>query len=206
MPKHTIPGAVMLIRWWNGPPVAVILPPGSEPALQLSTTKAKGRFEGWNPRGPIETTVPTNAEKKFLLAKGMNPELFKQGRVFWVSDEIANRFNSEGKEFLAFAEGLGLSESDLTRFVTVKNKLKAFSPSNFKERKYLRALTELLTLYPPQKQRGRPGRIKAEDRYLIRADAQDLRLEGKSIDAIVRILAQRYELRDSYIKRILEDA
>ena len=40
----------------------------------------------------------------------------------------------------------------------------------------------------------------------MHVDATELRHEGKSQKEIVLILAQRYELKVSYAKRILEDA
>jgi hypothetical protein len=40
----------------------------------------------------------------------------------------------------------------------------------------------------------------------MRRDALQLTQEGKTTDEIVRVLSQRYELRATYTKRILEDA
>jgi hypothetical protein len=39
----------------------------------------------------------------------------------------------------------------------------------------------------------------------MHTDADRLRQEGKTTDQIVQALAQRYELRFSYTRRILED-
>jgi hypothetical protein len=205
MQKRTIPGAVILIRWWKGPPVAVILPPGTEPAIQLTTEKAAGALQAYAPRGPVEAMPLTTSQKHLLTKRGMNPQLFAEGRVFAVSDEIASRFDADGKASLDLARQIGLSVDDVARIHEAKRRLTAFQPKTFAERKAKRGLLELFTLRIKNK-RGRPGTITTEERCQMGEDARKLRSQGKKQNEIVRILSQRYELRQSYAKRILEDA
>lgn len=201
-----ISGAAAVIRWWKGPPVLVIIPCPPEPAIQLSTKKASGRFEKWVPKGPVDARSLTQAEKRFLLKKGVHPELFKSGRIFAVSSEAANRLDADLKSFLELAEKCGLSLPDFDRLSKARQKLSAFRPSSFNERRAVRELWKVLSPEPPKKRRGRPGMVTAEDRRQLREDALQLRQEGKSTKEIVHALAQRYELRLSYVGRILEDA
>lgn len=206
MPKRNrIPGVAAVIRWWDGPPVLVIIPSASEPPIQLTTERASGMLEKWEPKGPVTVRPLTSAEKRFLLNKGMHPGLFKSRRVFAVSSEAASRLDADKKSFMALAKKCGLRLADLHRIVAARRTLRAFRPSNFNERRAVRELQKLLSPEPPKKQRGRPGRITAEDRLQIRADARQLKQEGKSPDEIVGALAETYELRLSYARRILED-
>lgn len=204
MPKRTIPGVVILIRWWSGPPVAVLLPPGSEPAIQLTTEKASGALETYAPRGPVVIRPLTATERQFLKKQGMNPELFKAARVYGVSDEIASRFDEDRKAGADLAKQIGLDKDDLWRILKAKKQLAMFQPKNLSERKALQALQQLFTL-PAKKQRGRPSTVTAEERIQLHEDAEKLRSEGKDRNEIIRILSQRYEIRYSYAKRILED-
>jgi hypothetical protein len=196
----------MLVRWWTGPPVVVIAPNPPEPAIQMCTSKARGDLQAWSPMGPIEVRRLTKAEERFLLSKGMHPGLFSGQRVFAVSNEAANRFDTGLKTFMEIAERCGLSRDDLSRIAEAKKKLRAFHPSSLDERRAARGLREFLAVEQPWRGRGRPGRVTADDRRLMHADARQLRQEGKTTDEIVRTLAQRYELRASYTRRILEDA
>jgi hypothetical protein len=195
-----------VIRWWDdGPPVLVIIPSAEEPVLQLTTEKASGRFERWTPKGIVDARPLTKAEKRFLLKKGMHPGLFKSGRVFAVSEEAANRLNADTESFIDVTKKCGLSVPDLHRLQEARKRLSAFRPSNFNERRAARELWKVLSPAPPKKQRGRPERITVEDHLQIREDARQLKQEGRSTDQIVHALAQRYELRLSYARRILED-
>jgi hypothetical protein len=206
MPKgNRIPGVAALIRWWEGPPVLVIIPPASEPPIQLSTEKASGRLEKWVPKGPVDIRALTNKEKRFLLKQGVNPDLFESGRIFAVSSEAARRLDTDTKTFLQLAEKCGLNLDDLHRIGKARQKLSAFRPSNFNDRRAVRELWKVLSPEPPKRRRGNPGRVTSEDRRQIREDALQLRQEGRSTEEIVRALAQRYELRLSYTRRILED-
>ncbi len=204
--KHTILGAAMLIRWWSGPPVLVIVPCPPEPAVQLRTARGRGYAVAWVPRGPIEARPLTKTEKRFLLSKGMHPSLFKSSRVFAVSDEAAKLFDTSRKAFIELAGQFGLGEDILSRITEAKRRLSAFRPASYTERRAAHGLRELLTCERPKKERGRPGRVRAEDHIQMHAEADQLRQEGKTTDEIVRALAQRYELRPSYTRRILEDA
>jgi hypothetical protein len=203
--KYTISGGAMLMRWWNGPPVLVIVSCPPDPAVQLTTAKASGNLQTWVSRGPIEARTPTKAEKRFLLAKGLHPGLFKEGRVYAVSDEAAKVFDGVGKTFFELAGRFGLSGDDLSRITETKRRLSAFRPTTYAERKAAKGLREFLAVASPKKQRGRPGKT-TEDRLQMHRDADQLRGEGKNTDQIVRILGQRYELKYSYVRRILEDA
>jgi len=93
-----------------------------------------------------------------------------------------------------------------SRIAEAKKRLNAFRPSSLSERKAAQDLREFLTPVRSKRQRGRPRRITAEDRRSMRRDALQLTQEGKTTDEIVRVLSQRYELRATYTKRILEDA
>lgn len=200
-----IPGQAVLMRWWSGPPLLVIVSCPPEPAVQLSTTKASGTLLAWTPPGPIDARTPTKAEKRFFLSKGVHPDLFKNRRAYAVSDESAKLFDVSRKAFVELAGQFGLSEDDLSRITEAKRRLSAFRPSSYTERRAAKGLREFLGVASPKKQRGRPGRT-TEDRLQMHRDADQLRGEGKNTDQIVRVLAQRYELKHSYVRRILEDA
>ena len=202
--KRRIPGQAVLMRWWSGPPVLIIVSCPPEPAIQLRTAKASGTLDAWTPRGPIEVRTPTRAEKRFFLGKGVHPSLFKNRRAYAVSNEAAKLFDVNRKAFVELAGQVGLSESDLSRIAEAKRRLSAFRPGSYTERRAAKGLREFLAVASPKK-RGRPGRT-TDDRLQIHRDADRLRGEGKNTDEIVRILGQRYELRYSYVRRILEDA
>jgi len=205
--KYKIDGAAMLIRWWPGPPVLVIVTCPPAPAVQIRTSRSgPASIQTRVPQGPVEVKAVNKQEKRFLLSQGVHPGLFKSHRVFAVSDEIARRFDSEGEAFIDVASQCGLSKTDVMKLIDAKRKLAAMRPTSSGEKRAARALRELLGCGSLAKERGRPQKITAEDRIQMRANAQDLRQQGKTTDEIVRILAQRYELRISYAKRILEDA
>jgi len=125
--------------------------------------------------------------------------------VFAISDEAANRFETDRKEFVELAGKFGLGEADLSRIMEAKKRLGTFRPATFDQKRAARGLQALLGC-EHKKERGRPGKITAEDRLQMHREADQLRQEGKNTDQIARVLAQRYELRFSYTKRILEDA
>jgi hypothetical protein len=176
--KHRISGQAMLIRWWNGPPVLVIVSCPPEPAVQLSTAKASGTLHFLTPRGPIEARTPTKAEKRFLLRKGMHPGLFKNGRAYAVSDEAAKLFDANTKAVAQLAGQFGPSEDDLSRIAQAKRRLSAFRPISYTERRTAKGLREFLAVDSPRKPRGRPGR-KTEDRLQMHKDADQLRGKAK---------------------------
>ena len=196
----------MLIWWWSGPPVLVIVPCPPDPAILLRTAKGRCALQAWIPRGPIDARPLTTAEKRFLAKNGVNAKLFESSRVFAVCDEAVNRFDTDGKALTELAGQVGLSRDDMSRIMEAKRRLTTLQPKTFEERRAARGLRALLTCEPPKKERGRPGTIIASDRLQMHEDAQKLRQEGKTTDEIVRILSQRYQLRTSYTKRILEDA
>jgi hypothetical protein len=135
----------------------------------------------------------------------MDADLIKS-RVFAVSNEAADLFDTKRKGFVELAGRFGLTEDDEDRILEAKRKLSAFQPASYTERRAAQGLRELLTCERPKKERGRPEKVTAEDRIQMHAEADQLRQEGNNTDEIVRILAQRYELRASYTRRILEDA
>jgi hypothetical protein len=191
-----------LIKWWKGPPVLIIVPSDT---IQIRTERARGYAMIWIPTGPIEARPLTKKEKRFLLARGMASSIIKDGRVLAVSAEAANRFETDRKANVELARHLGLSEEDLFRITEAKRRLNAFRPMNFDQRRAAQGLRALLTCDRPTRQRGRPGRVTAADRIQMHQDANQLKQEGKTPAQIVRALSQRYELRISYVKRILED-
>jgi hypothetical protein len=202
--RYKIPGIVMLIRWWDGPPVLIIAP--SDRPIQLRTDRARGYPMVSIPRGPIEPRALTNQEKKFLLRKGMYKGLFDEQRVFAVSDEIANRFEADRKVFVKFAAQIGLTEDDLLRITEAKRLVNTQQSSNYIEKRALSGLRAFLGCELVKKGPGRPSTISSEDRAQMHRDAEQLRQDGKTTNQIVRILSQRYDVRMSYAKRILEDA
>jgi hypothetical protein len=204
--KRRISGSAILIKWWDGPPVLVIVPCPPEPAIQLRTERARGYVLMRIPSGPIEARSLTKKEKRFLLSKGMPANLVNSGRVFAISKEAAGRFDTDRKAFVELAKQCGLSEDDLLRITEAKRRLGALRAATYDERRAVRGLREFLNSERPKKERGRPGKITVEDRLRMHAEADQLRQEGKTASEIVRALAQRYELRYSYAKRILEDA
>jgi len=201
--KYKISGAAIMIKWWKGPPVLVILPTET---IELRTERAHGYPIIRIPSGPIEIRSLTKKEKQFLLARGMAPGIINEGRVLAVSKESANRFDTDRKTFVDLARRFGLSEDDLLRITKAQEGVRAFRPQTYDERRAVLGLSWFLGCKNTKKQRGRPGKVTAEDRHLMKADAQQLKREGKSTKEIVRALAQRYELRFSYAKRILEDS
>src|SRR5215472_16907934 len=106
--ERTLPGSAILIRWWKGPPVLVIIP--SDRAIQIRTERARGYPMIRVPRGPIEARALTRREKQFLLRKGMYQGLFKSNRVFAVGDEATNRFETDRSVFVELAARVGLTE------------------------------------------------------------------------------------------------
>jgi hypothetical protein len=124
--------------------------------------------------------------------------------VYAVSDEAAKLFDVSTKAVVELAGQFGLGEDDLSRIAQAKRRLGAFRPSSYTERRAAKALREFIAVASPKK-RGRPGRT-TEDRLQMHKDADKLRAEGKNTDEIVRALSQRYELKYSYVRRILEDA
>jgi hypothetical protein len=136
----------------------------------------------------------------------MHADLLRSGRVFAVSTEATMLFDNGLKSLLKVAATCGLTQEDLSKVAEAKKKLRLLQPSTLKERKAVDGLREFLTPEKPKKLRGRPGRVNATDRLQMHADARQLRQEGKCIHEIIGALAQKYELRISYTKRILEDA
>ena len=104
----------MLIRWWDGPPV-VLLVPSWEP-ICIRKTKSSGRLECRIPSGAVRGLPLTQERKRFLVKQGMNPELIKRGYVFDVSDTLAAQFDRDTNATISLAEKCGLTLDDLAKF------------------------------------------------------------------------------------------
>jgi hypothetical protein len=150
--------------------------------------------------------VLTKGEEQFLRRQGMPSRLIKDGRVFAISEEAARHFDADRDAFVEIAKRCGLSERDLLRITEAKVRLNAFRPANYYERRAALGLSAFLGGDIPKKKAGRPVRVTAADRDAMHQEADELRQQGKTTRQIVRALSQKYELRLSYTKRILEDA
>jgi hypothetical protein len=64
----------------------------------------------------------------------VHASLFKSSRVFAVSNEAANRFETHIKAVVELAEKCGLGRNDLIRIMEAKRKLSAFRPLNYDEK------------------------------------------------------------------------
>jgi hypothetical protein len=198
-----VQGAVMLVRWWSGPPVIVFVP-SSEP---ICIRKGDGPIQVSLkvPLGTMRGIVLTEKRKKVLVEQGMNPELIEKGQVFDVSDALASNFDKEGEAVRSLAERCGLSQDDLNKIQEAKKRLAAFAPSNHTERMAKRGLESLFTLPKRAKSAGRPIRISAEERQHLRQRAVNLKAAGRSLDDIVAEFSEEFELQHSYVRRILQD-
>jgi hypothetical protein len=147
----------------------------------------------------------TKEEKQFLRRQGMPSRLIKDGRVFAISEEAARHFDADREALVEIAKRCGLSERDLLRINRAKARLNALHPADYYERRAAFGLRAFLGCAIPEKKAGRPGRVTAEDRDAMHQEADELRQQGKTTRQIVRALSQKYELRLSYTKRILED-
>ena len=193
----------MLIRWWKGPPV-IVLVPSFEP---VRIRKGSGPIHVMCkvPVGSLRGIPLTQERKRFLIKKGMDPELIKRGYVLDVSDALASQFDKEREATDALAAHCGLTKKDLGKIFEAKKKLAAFQPSNHMERMAKRALEHLLFSKPTTKEVGRPKRISAEERQQLRERADKMKAAGLSRDEIVAQFAEEYGLGLSYARRILED-
>jgi transposase len=196
-------GSAMLIRWWKGPPV-IVLVPSAEP-IRIRRRRDPIQFVTKIPSGSLRAIPLTGERKRFLLKQGVDPELIKKGYVFDVSDALASAFDKQREAVESLAAKIGLTKRDLLKILEAKRKLAAFQPSNRMERLAKRGLESMFSSKPPKKEAGRPSRISAEERQEMRVRAMEMRAAGKSRDEIVAQLAEEYELRLSYVRRILED-
>src|SRR6266568_5036441 len=119
--RMRILGSAILIKWWDGPPVLVIVP--SERAIQLRTERASGYPVIQVPRGPIEARTLEEKEKQFLVARGIPSSLVKSGRVLAISQEVANRFEAEREAIAKLAKRFNLTKRDVTRLTNAKYEL-----------------------------------------------------------------------------------
>jgi transposase len=196
-------GAAMLIRWWEGPPV-IVLVPSSEP---VRVRKGKGPIHVACkvPAGSMRGIALTQERKRFLIKKGMDPELIKKGYVFDVSDALASEFDRQRESMETLAAKIGLVKKDIDKIHMAKQQLSKFQPSNRMERIAKRGLESLFSSKPPKKEAGRPSRISAEERRQLRQRADEMKAAGRSRDDIVAQFSEEYELQHSYVRRILED-
>jgi hypothetical protein len=203
MTIQRIPGVAVLVTWWKGrPPVLVILPLNE--TIQIRTERARGYVTSRAPRGPVDCLPLTEEQKRLLLRKGMHPYLISSGRVFAVSAAAAKHFEKDRETFIQLAAKCGLNGRDLVRIARAKLLLNGLIAHSYYERRAAHELRKFLG-FRIQNKIGRPGSVTVEDRIAIRQDADELRKYGKTRDEIVQALSQKYELRRSYLKRILED-
>lgn len=193
----------MLIRWWKGPPV-IALVPSSEPVC-IRRGSGPIQVACKIPTGSMRAIPLTQERKRFLLKKGMDPELIKKGHVFDVSNALASEFNKECEATDALAAKFGLTKKDLGKIFEAKRKLAAFQPSNRMERMAKRGLENLFSSNPRTKEVGRPSRISTEERQQLRARATEMKAAGRGRDEIVAQFAEEYGLGLSYVRRILQD-
>jgi hypothetical protein len=135
----------------------------------------------------------------------MNPELMRKGYVFDVSDTLAAQFDRDTNATISLAEKCGLTLDDLVKFHEASKKLASFTPANRTERLAKRALETLFSSKAGAKGAGRPKRISAEERQQMRERADKLEAAGQNRQDIVAQFSEEYDLRRSYIRRILED-
>lgn len=196
-------GTAMLIRWWKGPPVIVLVPSSEPICIRRGEGPIQVAFK--LPVGSMRAIPLTAERKKFLIKQEMDPELIKRGLVFDVSEELAAEFDRQREAMEALAAKIGLSNKDLDKIWQAKRQLAKFQPSNRMERMAKRGLESLFSGKPPKKEAGRPTRISAADRQEMRVRATELQATGKPRDEIVAQFAEEYELGLSYVRRILED-
>jgi hypothetical protein len=200
----TSQGTAVLIRWSGERPVLVILP--HDKPIQLLSEGARRDVQLWIPTGPVLATRLTEKEKQLLVERGMDAQLVGSGRVLSVSDEIANRMESDRKALLELATKCGLSADDLDRIQEAKKKLTSTQAMSIEERRAAEGLRNVLSCPRPKKQPGRTAKVTASERIQMRLEGRTLKKEGRSLREIVMNLAQKYEVKPSYAKRILEDA
>ena len=194
----------MLIRWWKGPPVIVLVP--SFEGIRIRKGEGRIQVTCKLPMGSMRAIPLTEERKKFLLEKGMDPELIKKGWVFDVSEALASEFDRQREAMEALASKFGLTNRDLDKIWEVKKQLVKFRPSNRMERIAKRGLEYLFSSKLPKKEAGRPSRISAQERQELRARATEMQAAGKTRDEIAAQFAEEYELGLSYVHRILEDS
>jgi hypothetical protein len=198
-----LPFTAMLVGWWDGPPVIVLVP--STETICIREKPGPTRVTLKIPTGPIRGFALTEERKRFLLDQGMHLGLIERGCVLDVSDSFASQYKEEREAIASLAAQCGLNQGELDKILEAKKKLASFTPSNHTERIAKRALESLFKLQASKKKAGRPERISAEERRELRQRAKLLETGGKSRSDIVAQFAEEYELRLSYIRRILED-
>jgi hypothetical protein len=198
-----VQGAAMLIRWWDGPPVIVLVP--TSEAICIRNEKRPVRAICEVPGGAVRGFPLTRKRKQFLLQQGMNPGLIDSGRVFDVSDTLASQFQRESEVVASLAERCGLTSDDLDKIQEAKKKLAQYHPTDHTGRRAKRALETLFSSKAHTKEAGRPKRISAEERRELRQRANKMEVAGQNRSDIVAQFSEEYELRPSYVRRILED-
>jgi hypothetical protein len=193
----------MLIRWWKGPPV-IVLVPSSGP---VRVRKGRGPIPliCKVPVGVMRGTQLTPERKRFLLRQGVDPELIKKGWVWDVSETLASQFEKEREATEALAVKCGLTRNDLGKILQAKKNVAAFQPTNRMERMAKRALENLLSSKPGKKEAGRPSKISAAERPELRQRAEEMLSAGRKRNEIVAEFAEEYGLGLSCVRRILED-
>lgn len=157
------------------------------------------------PIGPVRASSLTPERKRFLLKQGLDSELIKAGRVWDVSETTAAQFDKQREAAEALAIKCGLEPADLSKIIEARKRLAAYKPSSHLEQIAKRGLESLLYPKPRKKEAGRPGRISSAERQQMRQRADALITAGQKRNDVVAQLAEEYELRLSYVRRILED-
>lgn len=196
-------GSVVLVRWWNGPPV-IVFAPASEP-VRIRKGRGPIRLCCRIPIGAMRGIPLTPERKRFLLRQGLDPELIKKGWVWDVSETLSSQFEKELAATEVLATKCGLARDDLSKILEAKKRLAAFQPANRMERMAKRALEALLSSKPNKKEAGRPSRISAEERQKLRQRMDEMLAAGLERNEIVAAFAEEYGLGLSYVRRILED-
>ena len=193
----------MLIRWWDGPPIIVVVPLSGP--ICVRTKDGPAQVTCRRPLGTMRGFSLTERRRQFLVEQGMNPELIERGYVSDVSDTLACKLDKEGEAVTSLAEQCGLTPDDLDKIFKAKKRLASFNPSNHIERMAKRGLVTLFSLKEQAKSAGRPKRISAEERRQLRQRADEMKAAGRSRDDIVAQFCEEHELHFSYVRRILED-
>jgi len=135
----------------------------------------------------------------------MNPILIESGHVLDVSDALASQFQKEREAVISLAKQCGLTSDDLDKIYDLKEKLAEYHPSDHTGRMAKRALGTLFSSKGYSMGAGRPKRISTDERRQLRERAEKMEGAGQNRREIVAQFSEEYELRLSYVRRILED-
>jgi hypothetical protein len=196
-------GSAMLVRWWSGPPVIVMVPSNKPICIRMGAGPIPLCCKV--PLGTMRGLPLTEERKQFLVRQELNPELIESGLVFDVSEALAAEFDKQNETYISLAERCGLTQDDLNKIQEAKKTLACFNPSSHTERNAKRGLESLFSVEKLAKSAGRPKRISAEERRQLRQRADEMKAAGQSRDDIAAQFSEEFELGHSYVRRILED-